>query len=33
MYKKLNTNFYKNVAKLFYAIAAVDKVIKEEEFT
>ena len=33
MNKKLNTNFYKNVAKLFYAIAAVDKVIKEEEFT
>lgn len=33
MYKKLNTNFYQNVAKIFYAIAAVDKVIDEEEFT
>ncbi len=32
MYKKLNVGFYQNVAKLFYAIAAVDKVIKEEEF-
>jgi hypothetical protein len=33
MYKNLNTKFYQNIAKLFYAIAAVDKVIKEEEFT
>ncbi len=32
MYKKLNIGFYENVAKLFYAIAAADKVIKEEEF-
>jgi len=33
MYKKLNANFYQNMAKLFYAIAAADKIIKEEEFT
>ncbi len=32
MYKKLNTLFYQNIAKLFYAVAAVDKIIREEEF-
>jgi hypothetical protein len=32
MRKKLNAKFYQNVAKLFYAIAAVDKVVREEEF-
>ena len=33
MLKKLNTKFYQNIAKLFYAIAAVDKEVKTEEFT
>lgn len=32
MNKKLNIRFYQNVAKLFYAIAAADKVVREEEF-
>lgn len=32
MYKALNIRFYQNIAKLFYAIAASDKVVREEEF-
>jgi hypothetical protein len=32
MYKKLNIRFYQNIAKLFYAIAAADKVVKPTEF-
>ena len=32
MYKSLNINFYQNTAKLFYAIAAADKIIKPIEF-
>jgi hypothetical protein len=33
MYKSLNITFYQNIAKLFYAIAAADKVIKPIEFS
>ena len=32
MYKALNITFYQNVAKLFYAIAASDKIVRVEEF-
>ncbi|MDU8885694.1 hypothetical protein RXV94_05945 [Yeosuana sp. MJ-SS3] len=32
MHKRLNINFYQNIAKLFYAIAASDKVVRDEEF-
>ena len=32
MYNKLNIRFYQNVAKLFYAIAAIDKYVNEKEF-
>ncbi|TYQ00260.1 hypothetical protein C7447_101870 [Tenacibaculum adriaticum] len=32
MKKKLNTRFYQNVGKLFYAVAASDNVVREEEF-
>lgn len=32
MSKKLNIRFYQNVAILFYAIAATDKVVRREEF-
>jgi hypothetical protein len=32
MYKALNITFYQNIAKLFYAIAAADKVVKATEF-
>lgn len=32
MYKTLNITFYQNVAKLFYAIAASDKIVRDEEF-
>ena len=32
MYKSLNIKFYQNIAKLFYAIAAADKIIKPIEF-
>ena len=32
MSKKLNIGFYQNVAKLFYAIAATDNVVRKEEF-
>ena len=32
MFKNLNINFYQNIAKLFYAIAAADKVVHTEEF-
>jgi len=32
MYKKLNAKFYQNIAKLFYAIAASDKTVHEDEF-
>ncbi len=32
MYKSLNITFYQNIAKLFYAIAAADKIIKPIEF-
>ncbi len=32
MSKQLNIRFYQNVAKLFYAIAAADKIVREEEF-
>lgn len=32
MSKKLNIRFYQNVAILFYAIAATDKVVRKEEF-
>jgi hypothetical protein len=32
MYKSLNITFYQNVAKLFYAVAASDKVVRKEEF-
>ena len=31
MTKQLNIRFYQNVAKLFYAIAAADKVVRDEE--
>jgi hypothetical protein len=31
MAKQLNITFYQNVARLFYAIAFVDKTVKEEE--
>jgi hypothetical protein len=30
--KKLNIKFYQNLGKLFYAIAATDKNVREEEF-
>ena len=30
--KKLNIKFYQNLGKLFYAIAAADKNVREEEF-
>jgi len=30
--KNLNIKFYQNLGKLFYAIAAVDKNVKEEEY-
>lgn len=30
--KKLNIKFYQNLGKLFYAIAAVDKNVREEEY-
>ena len=30
--KNLNIKFYQNLGKLFYAIAAVDKNVREEEF-
>ncbi|WP_299667842.1 hypothetical protein [uncultured Polaribacter sp.] len=33
MHKRLNAKFYQSIAKLFYAIAAVDKIIREEEFS
>lgn len=29
--KKLNTKFYQNIAKLFYAIAKIDKVVERQE--
>lgn len=29
--KKLNTTFYQNIAKIFYAIAKVDRIIKKKE--
>lgn len=32
MSKQLNIRFYQNVAKIFYAIAAVDKIVRNEEF-
>lgn len=32
MSKQLNIKFYQNVAKLFYAIAASDKIVRKEEF-
>ena len=32
MDKTLNIKFYQNLGKLFYAIAASDKVVKKEEF-
>jgi len=30
--KNLNIHFYQNLGKLFYAIAASDKIVREEEF-
>ncbi len=32
MHKQLNATFYQSIAKLFYAIAASDKVVRIEEF-
>ena len=32
MYKSLNNEFYQNLGKLFYAIAASDKTVREEEY-
>lgn len=32
MNKTLNINFYQNTAKLFYAVAAADNVVRKEEF-
>ena len=32
MFRKLDITFYQNIAKLFYAIAASDKVVRIEEF-
>lgn len=31
--KNLNIHFYQNLGKLFYAIAASDKTVRDEEFT